>query len=160
MVRAVPGTSFLGSYGAIQQAKGQVEKALQETTTASKQFETQVARQLPEAGQKEFVEAEYKAAMAKVTEKINYFQDKINKINDDINRIDADKSLKSITRNERITSLQEDKKGYTAQQKAWNEFAGKDKATVIRGVTTGQVEDLASYYKEKIEASRQQKQII
>ena len=154
-----PGAFLAGIQGRQQykQAQKQYEG---EVAGAQNVFETSVAKAAPEYGKTEYVEAEYKAAMATVTDKINYFQDKINKINDKINKINADTSLKSTTRNERITNLQEDKKEYVAQQKAWNELAGKDKATIMRGMTTGQVEDLASYYKEKVEANRQQKQFI
>jgi len=96
MARATSGTSFLGSYGALQKEKGETEKALQEVTEESTQFETQIATGAPELALKEFTETAYATAKGKVESKIQTYETKLTDITQRIDRLSHGEKTKAI----------------------------------------------------------------
>jgi hypothetical protein len=153
--RAGAGSSFLGSYGQIQQAVGQQQKAKQEITAQSQEFEKQIAQQVPELGSPEIVQKEYQVALAKVNEKIQEYQSKIDRAQQ---RIEQIKQSNDKRKSERIDQYEEDIEDYEVRQRAWKEYAGKGKEDVIRGYTTGAISDLQSYYEDKNKQSEQRRE--
>lgn len=147
--------SRLATYGAIQQAKGEREKAKGEVQAASTQFEESIAKQVPELGSPELVKKEYDIAMNKITDKISYYdariakeQEYIKEIQDDYRhspKTDKDKER----RDKNIEDAEDDIDRYRAEQRAWKEYAGKGQADVVRGYLTGYISDLASSYENR-----------
>lgn len=153
--------SYLGSFGAIQQAAGQQMKAKEEVTAASGVFESAVAKQTPELGQPQLVQKEYDIAIQKINDKIKDYDSRIVDTQQRIN--EAVNEYKGTDRRQRISQLQDQLSLIKQEERAWKEYAGKDKPEVIRAVASGEIQNLASNYREigraEIESSKYQEQL-
>ena len=91
--RSGTGGSFLGSYGAMQQAAGQQQKSKQEIGASSQVFEQSVATQVPEYGKQELVQKEYDSAIKIVNQNIENYQKQINQIDKRLLDVGQDRNM-------------------------------------------------------------------
>lgn len=152
--RSSPGAdSRMATFGLIRQVAGQQKKAQREIGVASEEFESTVAKDIPELGKAEYVEREYSSAASKLQEQAKAWEDRIKNAREKIDYYREKERTKNRDYGDRIDSYEDDIQVYEQRLRAYKEFLGKDKADAIRGVNTGYVDKLSNYYGDKEQSS-------